>query len=381
VLSDPYISKHHCTLMKAADGIWIQDEKSRNGTWVANMRVDRCRVTSGSQIVVGRTGLELIGEKQSASPFGIIGEHPKIKQVVSRIERFGPTSKPVLIQGETGTGKELVARALHEHSPCRLARFVPLNCAAIPRDLAETELFGHAAGAFTGASRERKGAFELADGGTLFLDEVGEMPVGEMPLELQPKLLRVLEEGKVQRIGEEDRRRVKARLVAGTHRDLLHETKRKRFRLDLFHRLAVGLIRLPPLRDRPEDIPLLVSHFLQQEVTDGTPITLAPDVIRFLAGEPWRGNVRALRNVVQRAVIEFGNNLTVKHFRAAILEEEGTCCMEGYICVTKRPFEEMEREIYSHNLEAHGGNCAAAAASLKIPKSTFWDRVRAMKLK
>jgi DNA-binding NtrC family response regulator len=161
----------------------------------------------------------------------------------------------------------------------------------------------------------------------------------------------------------------------------MHETTRKRFRIDLFHRLAVGIIRLPPLRDRPEDIPLLVNYFLQQEVSEGTPVTLVPDVTRFLAGEPWRGNVRALRNVVQRAVIEFGNDLTVDHFRAAILEEEGAYCREGYICVVNRPFEEIEREVYKYNLDAHGGNCAAAAESLKIPKSTFWDRIRAMKLK
>jgi len=377
VLADRYVSRHHCTLVEAEDGLWIQDESSRNGTWVNDLRVDRCRLWPGARIVLGRTGLQIQGAGPPDGLHGIIGRHPRIQRVLGQIERLGPTLRPVLILGETGTGKELVARALHAASPCRAAVFEPINCGAIPRDLAEAELFGHAEGAFTGASRERRGAFERADGGTLFLDEVG-----EMPLELQPKLLRLLEDGAVQRMGEEEHRPVEVRLVAATHRNLPQEAQRGVFRLDLYHRLAVGVIELPPLRERPEDIPLLVEHFLEQEAAGRGPDQVpgvSQEVMEFLQAQPWQGNVRELRHAIQRAVMEDEPKLRVEHFEAPVHNEVWNRRMGDYICFRGRRFEELRREVYLRVLEEHGGNRTAAASSLGIPKSTFFDQLRAIR--
>jgi len=288
------------------------------------------------------------------------------------VVRLGVSDQPVLITGETGTGKELVARALHECSPGRLGPFEALNCAAIPRELAEAELFGHTQGAFTGATRERRGAFERASGGTLFLDEIG-----EMPLELQPKLLRVLEEREVQRLGDEERRPVRFRLLAATHRDLLAEAERGRFRMDLFHRIAVGLLELPPLRERPEDIPLLARHFLRLELDD--------EAMALLQEHPWRGNVRELRNTLQRAALAVAQQgcLGSAEVRKVLHPAQGAgaaAAEPGLVQCLGRRFDEIRRDIYLLNLRANGGSRTAAASALGIAKSTFFDQVREMEV-
>jgi len=371
---DPYITRHHCTLLVEDDGVWIQDEASHNGTWVNNVRVERCRVAPGARITVGHTVLHLQTEGQAAEAYGIVGG--TMERVVAQIERFAPTMRPVLIQGETGTGKELVARAIHAASPSAMAVFEALNCGAIPRDLAEAELFGHAEGAFTGACRARRGAFERADGGTLFLDEVG-----EMARELQPKLLRVLEEGVVRPLGDEQRRVVDVRLISATHRDLLGEISRGAFRLDLYHRLAVGIITLPPLRDRPEDIPPLVQHFIAREVIGRGPRAMpcvTERAMDFLREQPWPGNVRQLRHAVQLALMEGGAELDVEHFDSVRNKEWGER-LKDYVRFRGRPFVAIRDEVYRRVIEEHGGNHTAAAAALGIPKSTFFDQLRAMR--
>jgi PAS domain S-box-containing protein len=230
----------------------------------------------------------------------IIGSSAAIRQVIRKILLVAPTDSTTLITGESGTGKELIARAIHISSERSDRPLIRVNCAAIPRDLFESEFFGHVRGAFTGATRDRVGRFELADGGTLFLDEVG-----EIPLELQGKLLRVLQEGQLERIGEEKTRNVNVRIIAATNRDLATEVAAKRFREDLYFRLQVFPIHLPPLRDRPEDIPLLASHFLQVMCRkfNKRNIHLSQSDIRFLANYHWPGNVRELENVIERAVI------------------------------------------------------------------------------
>jgi PAS domain S-box-containing protein len=230
----------------------------------------------------------------------IIGSSAAIRQVIQKILLVAPTDSTTLITGESGTGKELIARAIHISSERSDRPLIRVNCAAIPRDLFESEFFGHVRGAFTGATRDRVGRFELADGGTLFLDEVG-----EIPLELQGKLLRVLQEGQLERIGEEKTRNVNVRIIAATNRDLATEVAAKRFREDLYFRLQVFPIHLPPLRDRPEDIPLLASHFLQVMCRkfNKRNIHLSQSDIRFLANYHWPGNVRELENVIERAVI------------------------------------------------------------------------------
>ena len=250
-----------------------------------------------------------------------------------------------------------------------------LNCSAIPAELAESELFGHERGAFTGAAARRQGAFERASGGTLFLDEVG-----EMPLSLQPKLLRVLEDGQVQRVGAARRLEVDVRVVAATHRDLAAEAQQGRFRLDLYHRLAVGIITLPPLRHRADDIPALVEHFLYQLAGQGPPLDLDAAALALLRSHAWPGNVRQLQAALHRASAEGGPNLGADDFyflgEQAPLYSGGD--REGEINFTGRPFEEVKREIYRAMVARCGGNRTAAAEALGIPKSTFHDQLRAM---
>jgi PAS domain S-box-containing protein len=243
---------------------------------------------------------EYLQEEVRSAYGAIIGESPALKKVLAQIEMVAPTNATALILGESGTGKELVARAIHDRSPRKDGPLVRVNCASVPRELFESEFFGHTRGAFTGAVKDRVGRFELAHGGTLFLDEIG-----EVPLELQSKLLRVLQEGQFERVGEERTRTVDARIIAATNRSLESEVKAGRFREDLYYRLSVFPIQLPPLRDRLEDIPLLAKNFLEQAARKmGKSLPpVAPSQLRELQHYDWPGNVRELQNVVERAVI------------------------------------------------------------------------------
>jgi len=234
------------------------------------------------------------------APDGIVGASPVLQKVLEQIDIVAPTTATVLVQGESGTGKELVARAIHDRSGRRHRPLISVNCASVPRELFESEFFGHVKGAFTGALRDRAGRFQAADGGTLFLDEVG-----EIPLELQGKLLRILQDGKFERVGDDTTRKVDVRVVAATNRNLEHEVAEGRFRRDLFFRLSVFPILLPPLRERGEDITELAGHFLQQAARrygkSAPRLTLAAG--RELEGYGWPGNVRELQHVIERAVL------------------------------------------------------------------------------
>jgi transcriptional regulator with GAF, ATPase, and Fis domain len=239
---------------------------------------------------------EEVGETSRA----MIGESAAFKQALSHAHLVAPTKANVLILGESGTGKELIARAIHEHSQRRRFPLIKVNCASVPRELFESEFFGHVRGAFTGAVRDRTGRFQLADGGTLFLDEVG-----EIPLELQSKLLRVLQEGEFERVGEDRARKVNVRIIAATNRDLKIEIAAGRFREDLYYRMAVFPINLPPLRQRREDIPLLAAHFIKAAcIRMGRPsFTLSASDSESLRQYDWPGNIRELQNVIERAVV------------------------------------------------------------------------------
>lgn len=243
---------------------------------------------------------EYLQEELRENYRAILGNSPVLKKVLAQIEMVAPTQAGVLVLGESGTGKELVARAIHERSPRAKAALVRVNCASVPRELFESEFFGHVRGAFTGAVKDRVGRFELAHGGTLFLDEIG-----EVPLELQSKLLRVLQEGQFEKLGEDRTRTVDVRIVAATNRDLEAEIKAGRFRQDLYYRLSVFPIELPPLRDRIEDIPILAEQFIADSARKiGIPIPrLLPSHITELQSYDWPGNVRELQNILERAVI------------------------------------------------------------------------------
>ncbi|MEL6906812.1 MAG: sigma-54 dependent transcriptional regulator [Planctomycetota bacterium] len=233
-----------------------------------------------------------------ADRFGMIGASPKMLEVFDLLERVAPTDVPVLVQGETGTGKELVARALHEHGPRKSARLLAENCAAVPENLLESELFGHVKGSFTGATQDREGHFVVADGGTVFLDEIG-----DMPLPMQAKLLRVLQDGEVRPVGANRSRRVDVRVVAATHRDLVAASRDGAFREDLLFRLNVITVHLPPLRERAGDVARLVRALLPRIADDvGREATISPDALAALEAWSWPGNVRELENELQRAV-------------------------------------------------------------------------------
>jgi len=252
----------------------------------------------GSQAMKGKTandGFE-----------GIVGASGSLREVLDLVRTVAPTNSTVLIQGETGTGKELIAQAVHNISPRSGQPFVRLNCAAIPFDLLESELFGHEKGAFTGAFAQKIGRFEMADKGTLFLDEIG-----DIPLPLQPKLLRVLQEQEFERLGSGRTHRINVRVIAATHRDLAEMVKRNEFRSDLYYRLNVFPVMLPPLRERRQDIGLLVSHFVEMFGRKmGKRITCIPnETLSALIAYPWPGNVRELQNLIERAVILSNNGV------------------------------------------------------------------------
>ncbi|HRJ48599.1 MAG TPA: sigma-54 dependent transcriptional regulator, partial [Opitutaceae bacterium] len=236
-----------------------------------------------------------------AAASGLLGDSPALTALRTRLDRIARTKATVLIAGETGSGKEVVAQYLHDHSPRAKQRFIKVNCAAIPHALMESELFGHVKGAFTDAKSDHQGKFQLAHGGTLFLDEIG-----ELPLPVQSKLLRALESGEVERIGSERVTKVDVRILAATNRDLRAEVRAGNFREDLLYRLEVATVAVPPLRDHPDDIPVLARHFLDQFCAENglAAVRFAPDAIAVLQKHPWPGNVRELRNVVQRLAME-----------------------------------------------------------------------------
>ena len=251
-------------------------------------------------------------DKSGQDVNGIIGDSPALRSVLAEVERVAPTDSTVLVLGETGTGKELIARAIHNLSPRSHRPFVSLNSAAIPAELLESELFGHEKGAFTGAIAPRIGRFEMADGGTLFLDEIG-----DIPLALQPTLLRVLQEQEFERVGSGTTHRINVRLVAATHRDLTQMVRQKEFRMDLYYRLNVFPVELPPLRERRQDIPQLVSHFVELfSRRMGKRISHIPqDTVEAFTSYSWPGNVRELQNLIERAVIRADNGVLPNSLR------------------------------------------------------------------
>jgi transcriptional regulator with GAF, ATPase, and Fis domain len=302
VVPDPTVSRIHAELEARDDGLWIRDLGSRNGTFVDGLQVTGARIPDNGKIRLGSVELSVDYDPQRRRPieiwpsdsFGrLVGASVRMRELFATIARIAPMDASVLIHGETGTGKELVAQAIHDASPRASKPFVVVDCAALPENLLDAELFGHARGAFTGAVGTRTGAIEAADGGTVFLDEIGELPIP-----MQPKLLRVLESRMVRRVGETSYRTVDVRFISATHRDLLRMVGAGEFREDLFFRLSVLPIEVPPLRERRDDIERLVNHFLKLSGEAGP---VDPQLMRQLADRPWRGNVRELRNFVDRA--------------------------------------------------------------------------------
>ena len=308
--------------------------------------------------------LSMISDRE-AERYSFVGNSETIRTTLAEIGRLKNTATTVLVTGESGTGKELVARAIHHGSPRRSGPFVPVNCSAIPAELAESMLFGHIRGSFTGADRDRAGYFELAHGGTLFLDEIGDMPA-----DIQSKLLRVLEDGLVRPVGATKEKQIDVRILAATNADLQGAVEAGTFRQDLYFRLARFLVEIPPLRERTEDVPVLSQHFLKMFATEMAmePPKLSTDAVASLAGYDFPGNVRELKNIIERAVIESGGAAIQRqhlHFltsrrRASSTEQERTEEVDSLPINLKQ----AETLLIERALEQTGGNIAAAARLL-----------------
>jgi formate hydrogenlyase transcriptional activator len=329
--------------------------------------------TNSESLTMGSSAVRKVHRSGDGKPedctHGIIGNSPIVKSVLSQIDVVAPTDSTVLVLGETGTGKELVARAIHKSSPRRNAPFVTLNCAAIPAGLMESELFGHQRGAFTGAVTQRIGRFEAANGGTLFLDEIG-----DLPLDLQVKLLRVLQEKEFERLGSTHTSRVNVRVVAATNSDLLQRIDDKGFRADLYYRLNVFPIWLPPLRDRPEDIPALARHFAGKYAgqMNKSVEVIPPEAIEAMLSYSWPGNIRELQNFVERGVIISRGSIFQPDLEQIHAQTDRLCCKNQTLNdVTRNHILQILDEVNWVVGGRHG-----AATRLGIPRTTLIYKMR-----
>jgi transcriptional regulator with GAF, ATPase, and Fis domain len=305
VVQDKAVSGSHLEVVARDDGYRLRDLNSRNGTYVGDVKIREVYLRPGTQFRAGHTQLQFqttedvveIALSQKDKFDKVIGSSAGMREIFATLEKVSPSELTVMITGETGTGKELIARGIHNASKRRSKPFVVLDCGSIPRDLIESTLFGHEKGSFTGAVGQHRGCFEQANGGTIFLDEIGELEIT-----LQPKLLRVLEQREIKRVGGDRTHKVDVRVLAATNRDLRVEVNNNTFREDLYFRLSVVHVELPPLRDRRDDLPQLCQHFLREVASRrGVALSFSQDAIAAMVSHSWPGNVRELRNVVERA--------------------------------------------------------------------------------
>jgi len=408
-LTDPTVSRYHVELEATAHGVVVRDLGSTNRTLLGGVSVRDVSVTRDVELDLGRSRVRVsfdvdratVSTKAEPEYRGLIGQSPAMKLVVAALERAAPTNVPVLITGESGTGKELAARAIHDASPRAQNPFEVVDCGGLPGTLIESELFGHERGAFTGATGDREGAFERAEGGTLFLDELG-----ELPLELQPKLLRALGEGEIRRIGGKRTKRVDVRIVAATNRDIRRQVNSGQFRADLYYRLAVIQIRMPPLRERLEDMRLLVRALLGAIAEDRSlDVHIEPDgqLLDTLARHSWPGNVRELRNYLEQLVImrmapALGADFDPDKAKAPDAAQGFTWGgsssptpgqVETFHALQKLPLrrakgellEQFERHYVTELLRATGGNVAEAARRAGVDRVTLFRTIRRYGLK
>jgi DNA-binding NtrC family response regulator len=355
-LTDPGVSRHHCAIRTTERGLELRDLASTNGTLLGDCEVARVVLRGAARLRLGSTvvAIELL-DREIDEPLAddhrhgdLIGASPAMRRLYPVIQRCAESTATVLIEGETGTGKELVAESIHRASSRRHGPFVVVDCGALPRTLIESELFGHVRGAFTGADRDRAGALVGAAGGTVLLDEIG-----ELPLALQPVLLRALEHRTVRPIGGPRHQPIDVRLLAATHRDLRIEVNRKRFRADLYYRLHVLRIELPPLRQRPGDIAVLAEHFWRTFRPDAAP---PAELIAELVAQPWPGNVRELRNAIERAAVS-----------AAPPAEPRPA--QSYVEAKAQAIDDWECGWVEQLLAAHHGNLSRAARAARMGRS------------
>ena len=343
---------------------------------VANARLIRRLVAAEEQLQKENSFLKGRERAKSSGAVDIIGQSKAMRELFNQLDKVVDTRVTVLIEGETGTGKELIASAVHYRSRRRAKLFVAQNCAAMPENLLESELFGHKRGSFTGATEEKRGLFDVADGGTLFLDEVTEMPVS-----LQAKLLRVLQEGEIRAVGATQTKTVDVRIVAACNRNLEKEVEEGRFRQDLYYRLKVFPIRVPPLRERRDDVPLLAGHFLERYTKEvGRPIAgFAQATMELLMSYDWPGNVRELENEVQRLVIQADANafVTPDLLSPRVRQMEGLITQAGAVKGTlKDMVEQVEKYFILERLREHGNNKTSTAKVLGITREGLHKKLK-----
>jgi transcriptional regulator with PAS, ATPase and Fis domain len=377
VLGDPHASRFHCEIRRTEEGYVLRDLGSTNGTRVGEVEVKEGVLHPGATIVVGETRIRFLAddgkpEEIAASQeerFGdVVGRSVRMREVFGVLERIAPTELTVLLSGETGVGKDVMARALHDRSARAGKPFVVFDCAAVAPTLIESELFGHVKGAYTGATADAVGAFERADGGTLLLDEIG-----ELSLELQPKLLRALEQRTVRPLGGPKEVPVDVRIVAASHRNLERAVKQGTWRQDLFFRLSVVTLEIPPLRQRQEDLPIITESILAQL---GRKITVAPETYQILERYDWPGNVRELRNVIESAsALADGPVLEPRHLVFFKPRQKDASSLSG-LDLAGKSLETIERAAIVQTLERCKGNKTHAAKALGISTSTLYEKVK-----
>ncbi len=387
VLKDPTVSRLHAEFEVRDDGVWVRDLQSKNGTFINSVRVLEGRISDSAVLRLGSAELTARYDRLPVqvqlwpeSHFGLLlGQSFAMRELFARIARIAVTDSSVLVRGETGSGKELVAKAIHQYSPRAAGPMITVDCGAMPADLLETELFGHVRGAFTGAHTSREGAFEAADGGTVFLDEIG-----ELPLQLQPKLLRVLDSRTIRRVGETQYRPVNVRIVSATHRDLASMVAAGAFREDLYFRLAVLPLRVAPLRERLEDIALIAESLVPEAMRAKI---LTPALLDALTKLPWFGNVRELRNTIERVLAlgpEEGMGMYDPQYidthvqqRLSVAATTSSGAEIPSPIDARRPFkiirdewmDYLEREYIRSLLTLHGRNVSVAAAAAGLDRS------------
>jgi len=391
-VNEETVSRYHCKVLQEEDGYLLQDLGSTNGTFINRVRIREAYLKSGCTVQLGKVEVKFYfaDEKVPIVPSkkerlgSLIGRNVKMREIYGIIEKIAPVGTTVVVEGETGTGKEVVAQTIHQLSPRASGPMMIFDCGAVPENLIESELFGHEKGSFTGAIMTRQGLFEMAHSGTLFLDELG-----ELSLDLQPKLLRALEQREIRRVGSGKAIKVDVRVIAATNRNLEEEVRSGRFRQDLFYRLSVVRIVIPPLRERPEDIPLLVDHFLKSHTfnrqPDGGPKIegIEQEALDLLAGYRWPGNVRELLNVIERAVSfsdgpliqvrDLPDQLRLAGTSAGIEAATGEITFKE---AKERWVSSFERDYILALLKKNDGNISHAAREADIDRKYFRKLMR-----
>jgi two-component system response regulator GlrR len=372
VLTDAAVSRHHCQIVVEDRGFLLRDLGSTNGTELGGYRILAAYLAPGATIRVGQSTLQFeLTADDVVEPLadatalgGVIGRSAAMRRLFFVLERAIATDVAILLEGETGTGKSMLAEAVHDAGPRAKRPFVVVDCGAISAALIESELFGHERGAFTGAVEAKQGMFEAANGGTILLDEIG-----ELPLELQPKLLRVLESRTVTRVGRTKPTKLDLRIIAATNRDLRTEVNANRFRADLFYRISALRVRVPALRERPEDIPLLADAIYRELAGAGA--TPPPGLLAPAARHPWPGNVRELRNFIERSAL-LGPQLPERAATGELDDDRGLSFRDAKARATQL----WERRWLERLLSDHDGNLTQAARAAKTDRNYLRDLMR-----